>query len=248
VSELLLTLGWRTTRDGALRFIGVVGLVTVCIVIATLAIGELAGIPAVEMQLAMWAGWLLWLGVFFPRSRLRMNSSDCDRLYHLAFVRELLPGIGVNFALLLRPAALGLLDGPSVHAGVATLLGLCLTIGGMALIAAATSVIGVARAFFVHEYEDSSGGLVMKGVYRHIRHPLFVGGMAVSLGLALVVGVPEGIALGVVNVAMLPAYLFFEERRCSKVIGAPYQRYRSISGAVIPRGWHPFVGLRRWRR
>jgi protein-S-isoprenylcysteine O-methyltransferase Ste14 len=248
MSELLLTLGWRTTGDGALRFIGVIGLVTVCIAIATLAIGELLGIPAIAVHIAMWGGWLVWLGVFFPRSRLRMDPSTCDRLYHLAFVRELLPGIGVNFALLLRPAALGLWEGASLDVGLSAVAGACLTIGGVALIAAATSVIGVARAFFVHEYEESRGGLIMRGVYCHIRHPLFVGGMALSLGLALLVGAPEGIALAVVNVCMLPAYLYFEERRCSLVIGEPYERYRSICGAVIPHGWRPLPELRRWRR
>ncbi|HKG40262.1 MAG TPA: methyltransferase [Conexibacter sp.] len=247
MSELLLTLGWRTSRDGALRFIGVIGAVTVGIVIATLALGEITGIPAIVVQLAMWTGWLLWLGIFFPRSRLRMDASDCEHPYHLAFVRELLPGIGVNFALLLRPAALGLFEGPTPHAGVPALAGVCLTIGGVALIASATNVIGIARAFFVHEYEDVRGGLVARGVYEHMRHPLFIGGMALSLGLALLVGVAEGVELAALNVAILPAYLYFEERRCSIVIGEPYRRYRSATGAVLPRGWHPLQEPRRRR-
>jgi protein-S-isoprenylcysteine O-methyltransferase Ste14 len=126
-------------------------------------------------------------------------------------------------------------------------VGACLTLVGVALIASATSVIGVARAFFVHEYEDVGGGLVMRGIYERIRHPLFLGGMALSLGLALVVGASEGITVAIVNVAVLPAYLLFEERRCAIVIGGPYERYRSSTGAILPRAWRPLPGMRRWR-
>jgi protein-S-isoprenylcysteine O-methyltransferase Ste14 len=248
MSELLVTLGWHPGREGTLRFMGSIAIVTTCIVLATIALGELLGIPAVWVQVAMWAGWLVWLGVLFPRSRMRMAASDCDRPYHLAFLRELLPGIGVNFALLLRPAAVGLLLGGPGEVGVWTLVGACLTLGAVALIASATSVIGVARAFFVHEYEDVGGGLVRRGVYERIRHPLFLGGMALSLGLALMVGAPEGIAVALVNVAVLPAYLLFEERRCAIVIGGPYERYRSATGAVLPRARRTPSGMRRWRR
>jgi protein-S-isoprenylcysteine O-methyltransferase Ste14 len=248
MSDLLVTLGWSPGREGALRFVGAIGLVTTCIVLATIGLGELAGTSAVWVQVAMWAGWLVWLGVLFPRSRMRMQASDCDRPYHLAFLRELLPGIGVNFALLLRPAAVGLLLGGPGEVGVPTIVGACLTLGGVALIASATSVIGVARAFFVHEYEDIGRGLVMRGVYERIRHPLFLGGMALSLGLALVVGASEGIAVAIVNVGVLPAYLLFEERRCSIVIGEPYERYCARTGAIVPRARRPLPGMRRWRR
>lgn len=247
MSELLVTLGWHPARHGALRFVGAIGAMTIGVVLATLGLERLAGIPAVWTQVAMWACWLVWLGVLFPRSRMRMAASTCERPYHLAFLRELLPGIGVNFALLLRPAAVGLLEGPG-SVGVQTILGACLALGGVTLIAAATSVIGVARAFFVHEYEDIGHGLLMRGVYERIRHPLFLGGMALSVGMALLVGAPEGIAVAIVNVAVLPAYLLFEERRCSIVIGEPYERYRSTTGAVLPRPRRVLPGLRRWWR
>lgn len=234
MSDLLLALGWRTRSAEALRFMATIGAATAAIVALSIALGMAAHVPAVVVQALMWSVWLGWLRFVFPR-RARARAI-CERPYHLAFVRELLPGIGGNFALLLRPVAQGVVEGAAPGGGLHALIGACLVGCGAALIATATTEIGIARAFFVHEYVRQGGSLVRSGIYRHIRHPLFLGGLALSLGFALTTGAHEAIALALVNVCALPAYVLCEESRCTKVIGEPYLAYRSRSGAVLPRG------------
>jgi protein-S-isoprenylcysteine O-methyltransferase Ste14 len=207
-----------------------------------LALGALAidvwGLPALAVQAASWAVWLLWLGAIFPRSRERVRVPLADLPYRKAFLSEILPGIGCSFAQLARPAFEGLSHGAPFADGLALMAGLFLVLAGATLIVLGARALGVARTLFVHEYlpvGEEPGGIMRSGIYSYIRHPLFVGGVACSAGLALCVGTHEALMLAVLNLCSLPAYVVFEDLRCSRVIGSSYVQYRHAVGAVAPR-------------
>lgn len=238
VTALVVALGWRPTWEGRALLVAVV-------VAATggfLALGALAidvcGLPAVAVQIASWTIWLLWLGLVFPRSRERVRVPVADLPYRRAFLEEILPGIAWSFAQLGRPAFEGLIRGKPFADGLTLAAGVPVVLAGASLIALGTSALGVARTLFVHEYlpiGDESGGITHEGIYSYIRHPLFVGGVACSAGLALCVGTRQALVLAALNVASLPAYVVFEDLRCCQVIGPSYIDYRHSVGAVVPR-------------
>ena len=111
-------------------------------------------------------------------------------------------------------------------------------LAGTSLIVLGARALGVARTLFVHEYlpvGDEPGGIMRSGIYSYIRHPLFVGGIACSVGMALCVGTRQALVLAALNLCSLPAYVIFEDLRCSQVIGPSYVQYQEAVGAVVPR-------------
>jgi protein-S-isoprenylcysteine O-methyltransferase Ste14 len=240
MTTLVLALGWRPTWIGRTLLVAVVVAATG----AFLALGALAidvcGLPALAVQAVSWAIWLLWLGAVFPRSRVRAPLADLP--YRRAFLSEILPGIGCSFAQLARPAFEGLSRGRPFADGLTLSVGLLVALAGVTLIVLGASALGVARTLFVHEYlpvgdDDQQGTITRSGIYSYIRHPLFVGGIACSVGLALCVGTRQALVLAALNLCSLPAYVLFEDLRCSRVIGPSYVQYREAVGAVVPRVW-----------
>jgi protein-S-isoprenylcysteine O-methyltransferase Ste14 len=238
MTALVLALGWRPTLGARARLAAAVA----CGTCGFLALGALlidvCGIPATLVQACSWVSWLFWLGIVFPRSSLRDGVALAQMPYRTAFMREILPGIACSFAQLLRPAVEGSLHGAPLENPVLILVGALLLAGGWMLIVVGVRALGVARVLFVHEYlppAEESAGITSEGIYSRIRHPLFVGGILGSVGLGLCVGTPEALRLAALNLCSLPAYVCLEDRRCSRVIGDPYVRYRQRVGAVIPR-------------
>jgi protein-S-isoprenylcysteine O-methyltransferase Ste14 len=76
--------------------------------------------------------------------------------------------------------------------------------------------------------------VVRSSVYAFLRHPLFVGGVIISVGLGLMGG-EVSLLLAAMNIAALPFYARFEDARCARVFGAHYDDYRASVGAVMPR-------------
>jgi protein-S-isoprenylcysteine O-methyltransferase Ste14 len=240
MTTLVLALGWRPTWVGRTLLVSVVAASTA----GFLALGALAidvcDLPALAVQAVSWMIWLLWLGAVFPRSRERVRVPLSDLPYRRAFLSEILPGIGCSFAQLARPAFEGLARGAPFVDGLTLVAGLLAVLAGATLIALGASALGVARTLFVHEYlplGDEPGGIMRSGIYSYIRHPLFVGGIACSVGLALCVGTHQALTLAALNLCSLPAYVLFEDLRCSRVIGPSYVQYRHTVGAVVPRIW-----------
>jgi protein-S-isoprenylcysteine O-methyltransferase Ste14 len=235
--------------------VAVIALATLGFLLAGVVLIDVLGLPALGVQLASWTAWLIWLGVFFPRSSLRDRGLPRELPYRRAFVRAILPGIAWNFAQLLRPSVEGILgggwqpDAPRMAAGAA------LVALGMVTIVAAARTLGTARTLFVHEYLPVERPVTSRGLYGVVRHPLFVGGVAVSVGLGLAVGTPLAIALAAMSVAALPIYAHLEDRRCCRVLEDPYVRYRGSVGAFFPRAVPrlqaprlPFAVFRRWAK
>ena len=240
MTTLVLALGWRPTWGARVRLTAAVAAGTLGFLAVGVVAIDLLGVPATLVQACSWGGWLLWLGIVFPRSSLRQGVEFSQLPYRRAFMHEILPGIACSFAQLLRPAlegALGSGERP-IERPVWILAGALLVAAGSVLIAAGVRALGVARVLFVHEYVpagEEGAGITSKGIYSRIRHPLFLGGIACSVGLGLCVGTPEALRLAALNVCSMPVYVWFEDRRCSRIMGDPYTRYRQRVGAVLPR-------------
>lgn len=234
--DLLSALGWKPSMFSFLRFSGLIAVIMVGFVGVTVLVGELAQVPQPILQVFLWAGWLSWLGYLLPRHRARDLAAG-GNAYKRAFWRELCFGIGFNFAMLLRPLVVGIVEGGSVVESPWVLaVGLLLTGLGVLSILEGSRQLGVSCAFFVYEYSpDTTPPVIDRGVYGWLRHPLFAGGICMSIGLGICVGTPVALELAAINGAVLLPYLPVEDRRCSGAVGSRYSHYRERVGGVLPR-------------
>lgn len=236
MAELLAALNWRTTFGRHLRLLVLVGALTLAILAGVLALAEATSISIVAAQAAIWAAWLVWLGVVFPRNGRRDSESPCAYPYRRAFFREILLGISIAFSQFLRPFAVGLLhDGTALPPADALAVGIPLAVIGATMIAVGVSALGVARTLFVHEYAPDKREVVKVGIYRIVRHPLFIGGALASLGLGICTGAETAIELALLNALVCPLYVRLEDRRCIAILGREYVDYSAAVGGVVPR-------------
>jgi protein-S-isoprenylcysteine O-methyltransferase Ste14 len=81
----------------------------------------------------------------------------------------------------------------------------------------------------------SEDSLVLSGVYRYMRHPLYTGGMLVIWLTPLMTSSVLALDIG------LSLYLFigslFEERKLARTFGQPYLEYQARVPRFIPRPW-----------
>ena len=82
--------------------------------------------------------------------------------------------------------------------------------------------------------------LVVGGLYRHVRNPMYVAVTSVIIGQALLLGQPVLLAWAALFVAVTASFVhFYEEPVLQRRFGAEYDRYRR----AVP-GWWP--RLRGW--
>ncbi|MGH3493739.1 MAG: methyltransferase family protein [Sciscionella sp.] len=113
---------------------------------------------------------------------------------------------------------------------------------GVSLIGAGTLIIASAFTRFVREGMGTPlpvaapERLVVGGMYRHVRNPMYVAGEATLLGQALVLGQPK-LLLYVAGVA-IPAASFvhwYEEPALRRRFGVDYEIYRRSVPGWVPR-------------
>ncbi len=236
MAELLDALGWRPSPGGRIRLIALIGALAAALLVAGLAAAAATSVSILLVQAAIWAAWLVWLGVVFPRNSRRDAETPCEWPYRRAFGREILLGISIAFSQFLRPAAAGLVSGGgSLATGDGLAIGAALLLAGGTAVGVGVSTLGVARTLFVHEYVTGGRQVVEAGIYRFVRHPLFLGGALVSLGLAICTGNMTAIELGALNACVLPIYVRLEDQRCCAVLGREYADYSVAVGSVVPR-------------
>jgi len=182
------------------------------------------------VELALWLPWLVWLGYVFPRHHLRAEGA---RPFRAAFFTQVGPGISWNFAQMARPGLVATAAGSFAHLRPwAVVVGLAIVGLGSWMIGAALATIGVARALFLGEYQESSRRLVTGGIYGWLRHPLFVGGIVTSVGIAVFFFNSVALGVAAANVAVLPAYILLEDARCRKVHTAYGEYQREVRGVT----------------
>jgi protein-S-isoprenylcysteine O-methyltransferase Ste14 len=113
---------------------------------------------------------------------------------------------------------------------------------GTALIAAGTVVLVQAFARFVREGLGTPAPvaptetLVVGGLYRYVRNPMYLAVLATILGQALLLGQPVlfGYAF-VVWLAFASFVRFYEEPHLTQRFGQSYRAYRAAVPAWVPR-------------
>lgn len=237
MTELVRALGWRPGRRGAAHLLALLGSSTLAVLLAGAGASSVLNVSLVMVQAGTWLAWLLWLGAVFPRNATRDASRPCPLPYRRAFTREILIGVGVAFSQILRPALVGATAGaPDVSSLPYLFAGGALIAAGFGAVAFGVSVLGVARTLFVFEYVRDRRAVLSSGIYRFIRHPLFLGGTTMSLGLAVCTADRTAVMLGLVNACVVPFYVWLEDRRCCTILGSAYADYRaSVGGAMLWR-------------
>lgn len=234
---VLLALGKMPNGWNRTGLITLLVLWTAGFLIASYAAHKVAGLDPVVFHSLMWIVWLIWLGWIFPSNRDRDLRNASEGAYRRAFYRDVLNGITCSFSQLLRPMVFGFLARPILSPTLWRVgLGLSLLLFGGWLIASGVRTLGITGAMFVVEYHNSPPALVKKGVYRYIRHPLFLGGMMASVGGGLMMHSQESLVMAIINLLILPLYCRLEDKRCIRIFGDGYRDYKSSAGAVFPRG------------
>jgi protein-S-isoprenylcysteine O-methyltransferase Ste14 len=118
---------------------------------------------------------------------------------------------------------------------------------GALLLAAGLPVLVHSFARFVNEGTGTPapvappGRLVVGGIYRHVRNPMYVAVTATILGQALLLGSPLLLAYAAGFWLVTASFVrFYEEPHLARTFGADYDAYRR----AVP-GWWP--RLRPWR-
>ena len=122
-----------------------------------------------------------------------------------------------------------------------------LQLAGVALIAAGTGILLSAFARFVVDGLGTPAPvappehLVLTGLYRHVRNPMYVAVAATIVGQAALLGRPALLLYALAFMAAVAVFVYgYEQPVLSERFGAEYERYRDNVPAWWPR-------LRPWR-
>ena len=129
-------------------------------------------------------------------------------------------------------------------AGVPFALG----VAGFALVAVGLGVVAHTVARFVVEGLGTPSPvaptehLVVGGLYRHVRNPMYLGVIAIILGQSAILGSATLLAYAAIFWALVASFVrFYEEPTLARRYGAEYEAYRKAVGAWLPRAtpWRP---------
>ena len=119
----------------------------------------------------------------------------------------------------------------SVHSPVLGAIGAVVFAAGIAL--AIWARIDLGRNWGMPMTEKTEPELVTSGPYRFVRHPIYSGLLAATLGTALVTNL-----VGLVIVAVLGAYFYYsasvEEKNLTATFPTAYPAYRTSTKMLIP--------------
>lgn len=121
--------------------------------------------------------------------------------------------------------------GPSLAPGVWALPGLVPIALGVGLNVAA--VVAFRRARTTTEPDGEPAALVRDGVYRFVRNPMYLGGVLILAGYALLLDAPTALAVALAyGVLASRSFIPPEERRLASAFGAEWTEYATRT----PRG------------
>ena len=128
-----------------------------------------------------------------------------------------------------RRGALVLPGGPLLHWG-----GVALAALGYALRIAAIRRLGARFSPLVEVQRRHA--LETAGVYRHVRHPGYLGAWLSNLGVVFAFGSAATLPLALLFAVALAVRVHAEERTLATEFGAAWISYRARTGAFLPRG------------
>ena len=110
------------------------------------------------------------------------------------------------------------IPGPDLDGRALTWLGLAVALAGLLLVRWAYRTMGSSFTPFPTPPESSS--LVVRGPYRYLRHPMYVGGTLTLLGISLAFS-----AIGVALTGLLALLWFFKARREERLLAQRFPDY-----------------------
>jgi protein-S-isoprenylcysteine O-methyltransferase Ste14 len=83
---------------------------------------------------------------------------------------------------------------------------------------------------------DAPKKLVVRGLYRYTRNPMYVGVLTVILGWAVLFGAPGLLLYAAVVATCFQLFVvYYEEPQLTRVFGESYREYRARVGRWLPR-------------
>lgn len=219
MDEIMRAIGWPSTWPAKAALVGVFLCFTAIYLVVLHFLTAVLPDRPVVVHVVAWALWLIWQGVLFPRRRKRHVAALGEYAYRRAFWTDILFGASFALFLVVSPAYYA---EPAQLTAITplTVLGAVVLLAGVTIVSVAVSTIGLATAGFRYEY-PGAGTFRMSSdsIYEYMDHPIFVGGILVSCGIALVVGTAAALRLALVNVATIPVYSYLEAHRLATVFG-----------------------------
>jgi protein-S-isoprenylcysteine O-methyltransferase Ste14 len=123
--------------------------------------------------------------------------------------------------------------GPAVAESIAAAVGAGVVVSGWAIIV--WTFLSWPTLFAGHGVLVDQG-LVTRGAYGWVRHPVYLGAFFIWVGLALAFS--SGMTFAIVVLYVIPAYVLYirsEERMMLQSFGHPYDDYRRRVPMLIPR-------------
>lgn len=172
------------------------------------------------------------IGLFFVIERTLRQGQEAKRLDRGAFDRGSTMVIGVSFMVTLLSLLAGLVLAQTLPAGLRW-LGIALMVSGLGLRIWALRTLGRFYTRTLLVTDDQT--LVKDEPYTHIRHPGYLGALAMWIGAALATG--SVIILLIVVAASGFAYAYrirSEEAMLVQALGDQYESYRAKTWRLIP--------------
>jgi protein-S-isoprenylcysteine O-methyltransferase Ste14 len=236
MDELLSALGRRICSLNKIWIFSLFIITTACFLLMGHIGCSLFRLNAVIWHIIAWGGWFIWQGWLFPYNRKHLVKEFSNDAYRKAFYKDILPGVSFGVSQMARPFFYTLLTESNYTISIIQLLvSILLLISGSFMLYSGFKAIGIARAGFLYEYLPNTKPLIKRGIYLYIRHPLFLGGVILSIGACLFFNKLETFFLVIINVAILPIYRFLEDNRSIRIFGESYKQYKSTVGAFIPK-------------
>jgi len=125
--------------------------------------------------------------------------------------------------------------GPLAHWAGARVAGLILLAGG-AIVLLQSFVRFVAEGRGTPAPVAPTERLVIGGLYRHVRNPMYLAVVAAIVGQALALGRPALLAYAAAVWVVVASFVrWYEEPALTRQFGAQYERYRRTVPAWLPR-------------
>lgn len=120
-----------------------------------------------------------------------------------------------------------------LHAPVLMYTGAVIAVGGGLLALSVSRTLG--EAFTPTPVPRSTAHLSRGGPYRFIRHPMYLGVLAIVLGLLIAAGTWPAWVWGLVLVIFFWFKSRWEDRALQRAYGADWEQWAAQTGAFIPR-------------
>jgi protein-S-isoprenylcysteine O-methyltransferase Ste14 len=165
--------------------------------------------------------------LLFRSGRLAQNVRDVLLVVLVAVL------ISQAVALVSGPRALHFLVGnANAPDGLLQVAGAVLLFGGIALLAAAQLNLGASWRMGIKEGE--APGLVVRGLYRLCRHPIYLGLLTAIAGYTALLPTPLSLALLAAAYAGVRAQTAAEEAYLVRTYGDAYRAYARRTGRLLP--------------